>query len=437
MGTEMKKESSEMTTKEIKELISNGKLDTVFLEVYYSKELIEAQRKRYADALDAFEQLYGEKNVKIYSAPGRTEIGGNHTDHQNGKVLAGSINLDAIAVAAMQDENVIRLKSEGYPPITIHLNDLVAKSEEKGTTEALIRGVANDFVKRGYKIGGFEAYVTSDVLRGSGLSSSAAFEVLIGNIFSGLYNEEAVDAVTIAKIGQEAERNYFGKPCGLMDQMACSVGGMIFIDFANVGQPEVKKLHAQFQPFGHALCIVDTKGSHADLTDEYAAVPQEMKEVAAYFGKELLCQVDKQSFLGEIANVREKTGDRAVLRAMHWFEENVRVEKQVEALESGNFEEFKAMIGESGASSFKYLQNVFSVKNVKEQSVSLALALSESILKKTGISRVHGGGFAGTIQAFVPVEMVEEYKNGMESVFGSGACYVLQIRNDGGRKIVG
>lgn len=310
-----------MKTSDVKTQIVSGKLDSVFQELYQAKGelVIQDQRERYVNAVEMFEKLYGEKEIEIYSAPGRTEIGGNHTDHQNGKVLAASISLDAIAIVSKVQEDVVRVKSEGYPAVTVSLTNLKIKDEEQGTTEALVRGVANGFVKRGYSIGGFEAYITSDVLRGSGLSSSAAYEVLIGNIFSGLYNDEKVDAITIAQVGQEAEMNYFGKPCGLMDQMACSVGGMIFIDFGESKQVKVKKIDTNFKDFAHSLCIVDTKGSHADLTDEYAAVPQEMKRVAEYFGKELLFQVDKTVFYNEIANIREQTGDRAVLRAIHWF----------------------------------------------------------------------------------------------------------------------
>lgn len=425
-----------MNTTECKQAILEGKLDSTLLEIYFNPDLVEVQRIRYVDALEKFEKLYGVKNVEVYSAPGRTEIGGNHTDHQNGRVLAASINLDAIAVVAKTQDNIVHVKSEGYEAFKVDLAELAVQEEEIGTTLALVRGVAHGAVQRGYAIGGFEAYMTSDVLSGSGLSSSACYEVLVGNIFSGLYNEGTIDAVKIAQIGQEAERNYFGKPCGLMDQMACSVGGMISIDFADTKNPKVKKLDTDFNKYGHSLCIVDTKGSHADLTDEYAAVPEEMKRVARYFGKELLCEVDKDIFYKEIAAVRERTGDRAVLRTMHWFDENVRVDKEVEALENDDFEAFKAVVKKSGDSSFKYLQNVFSVKSVTEQRVSLALALSDSVLGEEGVSRVHGGGFAGTIQAFVPEKLVAEYKKTLEAVFGENTCYVLQIRLDGGRKII-
>lgn len=421
---------------EIKEYIHNGELDGVLQELYVDEKSVPAQRIRYEHALDQFKELFGEKEVEIYSAAGRSEIGGNHTDHQNGKVLAASINLDAIGIVSKREDTMVQIKSEGYKMITLDLKDLGKVKEEEGTTRALIRGVANGIVKRGCQIGGFDAYVTSSVLSGSGLSSSAAFEVLIGNIFSGLYNNCKLNSVEIAQIGQEAENVYFGKPCGLMDQMACSVGGLIFIDFADPKNPVVKKVDVQFSKFHHSLCIVDTKGSHADLTDEYAAIPAEMKQVAAVFGKNLLCEVNEEEFMGKLAEVREKCGDRCVLRAMHWFEENRRVEAQVAALERDSIDDFKKKIKESGDSSYKFLQNVFSVKKLQEQSVSVALAVSERLLGEKGVCRVHGGGFAGTIQAFVPSEMVENYKKGMEAVFGEGSCHVLQIREDGGRKVI-
>lgn len=423
-------------TKKLKADILGGQYDSVLKTLYVNENFIEKQRIRYADTLDKFEHLYGEKEVEIYSAPGRTEIGGNHTDHQNGKVLAGSVNLDAIAVVRKRDDLTVCVKSEGYPQMTLSLDRMDVDKKETGSTKALIRGVANGMKSRGYAIGGFEAYVTSEVLTGSGLSSSAAYEVLIGNILSGLYNNCQVDAVTIAQIGQEAENLYFGKPCGLMDQMACSVGGMVFIDFADKKHPVVKKVAADINQFGYALCIVDTKGSHANLTDEYAAIPQEMKKVAAYFGKEILHDVEQTEFFANIPEIREKVGDRAVLRAIHWFMENGRVEQEMKALECGDIEGFKKLIKESGDSSYKYLQNVFAVKNVKEQGVSLALAMSELALEGKGVSRVHGGGFAGTIQAFVPADHVEAYKERMEAVLGKGTCYVLNIRPIGGTKVV-
>ena len=411
-------------------------VDQLLKDIYVDESVLAYQQERYIKALGSFEKIYGEKEVEIYSAPGRSEVGGNHTDHQFGKVLATSINLDAIAIVAKRDDDVIDLKSEGYERIIVSLSSFDPAKAEKGTSQALIQGVASKLKEEGYKIGGFEAYVTSDVLNGAGMSSSAAFEVLIGNILSGLYNDMKIDPVFLAQAGQYAENVYFGKPCGLMDQMASSVGNLIFIDFADVKNPVIKKVNVNFEDFNHSLCIVDTKGSHADLTDEYAAIPEEMKRVAAYFGKEILKQVDKNEFYTNIPEIRKVAGDRAVLRAMHWFEETDRVIDQVNALEEENFEEFKKLIKSSGDSSFKYLQNVYSVKNLSRQEMAVGLALSDVILKGKGVSRVHGGGFAGTIQAFVPNDIVDIYKKNMEDIFGEDACHVLKIRKYGGMKVL-
>ena len=424
-----------MKTTELKKGFQDGKYEELLRDIYIDESVLDYQKERYIKAIESFEELFGEKEVEIYSAPGRSEIGGNHTDHQLGRVLAASINLDAIAIVAKKENGVV-LKSEGYPMINVSLADLLPKKEEEGTSAGLIRGVAARLKEEGYEIGGFEAYVTSDVLNGAGMSSSAAFEVLIGNILSGLYNEGNISPVLIAQAGQYAENVFFGKPCGLMDQMASSVGNLIFIDFADVKNPVIKKVNVNFEDFNHSLCIVDTKGSHADLTDEYAAIPEEMKRVAAYFGKEILKQVDKNEFYTNIPEIRKVAGDRAVLRAMHWFEETDRVIDQVNALEEENFEEFKKLIKSSGDSSFKYLQNVYSVKNLSRQEMAVGLALSDVILKGKGVSRVHGGGFAGTIQAFVPNDIVDIYKKNMEDIFGEDACHVLKIRKYGGMKVL-
>ena len=424
-----------MKTTELKKGFQDGKYEELLKDIYVDETVLDYQNERYIKAIESFEELFGEKDVEIYSAPGRSEIGGNHTDHQNGRVLAASINLDAIAVVAKK-ENGIVLKSEGYPMINVSLADLLPKKEEAGTSEGLIRGVAAKLKEEGYEIGGFEAYVTSDVLNGAGMSSSAAFEVLVGNILSGIYNEGKISPVLIAQAGQYAENVFFGKPCGLMDQMASSVGNLIFIDFADVKNPVIKKVDVNFEDFDHSLCIIDTKGSHADLTDEYAAIPEEMKKVAAYFGKEILHQIDKNEFYIHIPEIRKVAGDRAVLRAMHWFEETDRVINQVNALEKGDFEEFKSLIKASGDSSFKYLQNVYSVKNLSRQEMAVGLAFSDVILKGRGVSRVHGGGFAGTIQAFVPNDIVDIYKKNMEDIFGQDACHVLKIRKYGGMKVL-
>ena len=424
-----------MKTTELKAGFQSGKYAELWKDIYIDESVLEYQKGRYVKAIESFEELFGVKDVEIYSAPGRSEIGGNHTDHQCGRVLAASINLDAIAIVAKKESGIV-LKSEGYPMINVSLADLLPKKEEEGTSAGLIRGVAARLKEEGYEIGGFEAYVTSDVLNGAGMSSSAAFEVLIGNILSGLYNEGKISPVLIAQAGQYAENVFFGKPCGLMDQMASSVGNLIFIDFADVKNPVIKKVNVNFEDFNHSLCIVDTKGSHADLTDEYAAIPEEMKRVAAYFGKEILKQVDKNEFYTNIPEIRKVAGDRAVLRAMHWFEETDRVIDQVNTLEEENFEEFKKLIKSSGDSSFKYLQNVYSVKNLSRQEMAVGLALSDVILKGKGVSRVHGGGFAGTIQAFVPNDIVDIYKKNMEDIFGEDACHVLKIRKYGGMKVL-
>ena len=424
-----------MKTTELKAGFQSGKYAELLKDIYIDESVLEYQKGRYVKAIESFEELFGVKDVEIYSAPGRSETGGNHTDHQCGRVLAASINLDAIAIVAKKESGIV-LKSEGYPMINVSLADLLPTKEEEGTSAGLIRGVAARLKEEGYEIGGFEAYVTSDVLNGAGMSSSAAFEVLIGNILSGLYNEGNISPVLIAQAGQYAENVFFGKPCGLMDQMASSVGNLIFIDFADVKNPVIKKVNVNFEDFNHSLCIVDTKGSHADLTDEYAAIPEEMKRVAAYFGKEILKQVDKNEFYTNIPEIRKVAGDRAVLRAMHWFEETDRVIDQVNALEEENFEEFKKLIKSSGDSSFKYLQNVYSVKNLSRQEMAVGLALSDVILKGKGVSRVHGGGFAGTIQAFVPNDIVDIYKKNMEDIFGEDACHVLKIRKYGGMKVL-
>lgn len=422
--------------KKLKEALKEGKYNQLLKDIYVDESVLAYQQERYIKALESFEKIYGEKEVEIYSAPGRSEVGGNHTDHQYGKVLATSINLDAIAIVAPKDEAVIDLKSEGYDRIQVDLDHLDKNDVKEGSSESLIAGVAFKLKEEGYKIGGFEAYVTSDVLNGAGMSSSAAFEVLIGNILSGLYNDMKISPVFLAQAGQFAENEFFGKPCGLMDQMASSVGGLINIDFEDPKNPKIKKVEVDFEEYGHSLCIVDTKGSHADLTDDYAAIPEEMKEVAGFFDKAVLREVDKDDFYLNLPKIREILGDRAVLRAMHLFEENKRVDEQVKALEDGDFETFKKLIKESGNSSFKYLQNVYSNHDLNNQSVSIGLAMSDISLGDRGVSRVHGGGFAGTIQAFVPNDIVGMYKKNMERVFGEGACHVLKVRPYGGMKVL-
>ena len=424
----MKKAS--LVIKEIQE----GTYNDVLKEVYIDESRIEKQPQRYVAAIEKFISLYGNQEIEIYSTPGRSEVSGNHTDHQNGEVLAAAINLDIIAVVSKND--VVKVLSDDYDLKPISLDDLSKKEDEVGTSEGLMRGVLARFKELGYAIGGFNAYMTSDVLQGSGLSSSAAFEVMIGTILSGLYNEMKVDPVVIGQVGQYSENVYFGKPCGLMDQSACSVGSLIHIDFKDNSKPVVEKVDVEFSSFKHSLCIVDVHASHADLTDDYAAIPYEMKKVANYFNQEALREVDKDDFYLNLPKIREILGDRAVLRAMHLFEENKRVDQQVKALEEGDFDTFKKLIKESGDSSFKYLQNVYSSHDLTNQSVSIGLAISDISLGDKGVSRVHGGGFAGTIQAFVPNDIVSMYKKNMEHVFGEGACHVLKVRPYGGMKVL-
>ena len=398
--------------------------------------MLEYQKKRYIQALNRYEVLFGGGEVSIYSAPGRSEVGGNHTDHQRGMVLAASINLDAVAVAGKNQENCVKVVSDGYEMSVVPLDDLEKKKEEAGTSAGLIRGVLAGLRSRGYLLGGCSLYVTSDVLIGAGLSSSAAFETILGTVISGLFNDMKVGAVEIAQIGQFAENVYFEKPCGLMDQTACSVGGMIHIDFQEPKQPVVRKLNVDLEQYAYSLCIVDTKGSHEDLTDDYAQIPLEMKAAAAYFGKEVLRNVEEKDLYLHMVDMRKELGDRPVLRAIHFFEENKRVEKQAKALEDGRFKSFLELVKESGNSSFQYLQNVYTNHDVQNQSMSVGLAVSESVLEDHGVCRVHGGGFAGTIQAFVENDFVGAYKETMERLFGDGACHVLKVRKYGGIKVL-
>lgn len=425
-----------MNTKVLAEELNKKSFEERLREVYVDTGVTDYQKKRYQKAIQEYENLYGEQEVEIYSAPGRSEVGGNHTDHQHGQVLAASINLDAIAVVSRSEENVIKLLSDGYPMITVDLKDLEMRENEKGTSAGLIRGMVYGLKKNGHKVGGFQAYVTSDVLNGAGMSSSAAFEVLVGTILSGLYNEMQISPVEIAQVAQYAENCFFGKPCGLMDQMACSVGGLIHIDFEDPAKPVVEKVDVDFSSYHHSLCITDTKGSHADLTDDYALIPQEMKKVAEFFGKEFLREIDPREFYKTISKIREACGDRPVLRALHFFEEEKRVEQEVNALRGGDFQGFLNTVQESGDSSFKFLQNIYTNKDVQNQSVSIGLAVSDSILTGNGVSRVHGGGFAGTIQAFVSDDFVENYREMLDSVYGKGSCHVLKVRPCGGIKVM-
>ena len=408
-----------------------------FNDIYIDPAWAAKQPARYEAAIKVFEENFGaDGGIEIYSAPGRTEIGGNHTDHQHGEVLAASINRDAIAVVRKTDNGQVRLISGTFRPNYIDTNDLTGNEKEKGTTVALIKGVLAALAFEGYKVGGFDAYVTSDVLVGAGISSSAAFETLVGTIVSGLYNDMKIDPVTIAKAGQYAENVYFGKPCGLMDQMACSVGNMVHIDFKYPDNPEVERIEFDFAKTGYCLCITNTRGSHSNLTHEYAAVPAEMKKVAELLGHEVLRPVSMEDILKNISMLREKAGDRAVLRAIHFVEESKRANQEAEALQHGDLWEFLKLVKESGNSSFKYLQNIYTNSDVTTQNVSIALAVSDSILTNEEASRVHGGGFAGTIQAFVKNDHAEKYREVMDSVFGEGSCDILKIRKYGGIKVI-
>ena len=371
----------------------------------------------------------------VFSAPGRTEIGGNHTDHQHGCVLAAAVDLETVATVWVDDSSLIQIDSEGYPVIAVDLNELDVREDEKNTTASLIRGIASAFVQRGAKLSGFRAKVKSTVLPGSGLSSSAAFEVLIGTILNELFFEKKLSAIEIAQIGQYAENVYFGKPCGLMDQMASSVGGMVYIDFEDPEKPKVQKLEADLETFGYGLCIIDTGADHADLTDEYAAIPGELAQLCQFFGKKYLREIPKAEFVQKIPELRGKVTDRAILRAFHIYQENDRVRQQVEALRWDDIDAFLDLVKESGRSSWMYLQNITPAGAVKHQEVAVALALCETYLKGQGAYRVHGGGFAGTVQAFVPLDMLDSFKASIEAVLGENSCHVLNIRQQGGIRV--
>ena len=408
------KEMGFVVTQDLVKKLKDGLYDAKLKDIYVDEKKISCERNRYIKAVESYTVHFGEGEVSVFSAPGRSEIGGNHTDHQCGEVLAASINNDAIAIVQKLKEPCVKVISDGYELITIDLDDLDRREDEAVTTNALIRGVLAKTKEYGYQIGGFQAFVTSDVLIGAGLSSSAAFETLMGTILSYLFNDGKISPIEIAMIGQFAENVYFGKPCGLMDQMACSVGSLAHINFQNPTAPFVERIEFDLDAQGYSLCITDTKGSHADLTAEYAAIPEEIN----------------------LPGIREKAGDRAALRAIHYVRENERVQKEVAALRENRFGEFLRLVKESGDSSYKYLQNVYVCHDVEHQNVSIALAVSDMILGVQGANRVHGGGFAGTIQAFVPNDIVTLYKTEMEKVFGDGACDVLKIRKYGGIQVM-
>ena len=413
--------------------IENGAMNDAIVSLS-GAEALEYQKSRYLTVVREFAQLYGgDREITLYSVSGRSELSGNHTDHNHGCVIAASIDLDVIAAVAPRSDSVIRVKSEGFPEDVIDIDTYrTADPSRFGSSGSLIAGMAEGFRNKGYAVGGFDAYTTSNVLKGSGLSSSAAFEDMIGNILNHLYNDGKVSNVEIAKLAQFSENVFFGKPCGLMDQVACAVGGIVAIDFADTTAPVIEQVDFDLSAAGYRLCIVNTGGNHADLTDDYAAVPAEMKAVAAQLGKTVLRETDEAAVLAAVPTLRETCGDRAILRALHFFNENKRVAAQKAALQSGDLNGYFAGVLSSGRSSFCYLQNVYTTKNVAEQGLSLALCLAEGYLSgKRAAFRVHGGGFAGTIQAYVPEEDVEGFRALMDGAFGEGACVVLRIRPRG------
>ena len=415
--------------------ISNGCLDSLFAELYTS-ENVDFQKKRYINAVERFSELYPERDdIHIYSASGRTEITGNHTDHQHGCVIAGAVNLDTIGIASFHNENTVRIQSEGYDEISVALNDL-GIHENKNNSSEIVRGICAKFSGMDVKINGFDMYTTSDVLSGSGISSSASFETLVATAINCFYNNGQADAVEIAKIGQFAENVYFGKKSGLMDQLVCSVGGFVFIDFKDIENPYIEKVNADLSETGYKLIITDTKGSHSDLTDDYVTVRSEMESVAKYFGKNVLREVDEKIFWESIPDIRKKISDRSVLRAVHFFDDSRRAEEEKNALSENRFEDFIRLVNDSGNSSMNLLQNLYSCKNPCEQAIPLAIMAGKRILGGRGAVRVHGGGFAGTVQSFVPCELVNSYITEMNRIFGDNSCSVLTIRPVGSIEII-
>lgn len=424
--------------KTLAESLRKGGFDEGISRVYgCAGQKTREYAERLAKVAEGFEQAFPENaspQLGLYSAPGRTEIGGNHTDHQCGRVLAASVNLDAVAAAAPNGGNLIRFFSEGYGMIEVDLAVTEPVEAEKESTAALIRGMAAQAIGRGYAVGGFDAYCTSSVLGGSGLSSSAAFETLTGVILNDFYCDNVFDAVEIAKMGQAAENRWFGKPSGLMDQSASSVGGVVAIDFGDVENPVVEKIDLDLAGQGYALCIIDSRSSHADLTDAYASIPADMKGVAALFGQKLLRGLTAKQLLENTARIREACGDRAFLRALHFVEDDERAAQEAQALRDGDFDRFLTLVNASGHSSWEYLQNTAVEGSVRSQAVNVALALCDVLLGGRGAHRVHGGGFAGTVQAFVPLDMLEGFRAGIDAAIGEGSCHVLSIRPVGGAK---
>ncbi len=424
-----------MNSNALKKAIISGKADDQFALLYQD---IDSARIRYTKAVDGFTSEFGEgDSLRVFSAPGRTEVGGNHTDHQHGRVLTGSVDLDIIGIVSANGDGVVRIKSEGFPKDEVKLTELDLNVAEQGRASSLIRGVLNYFKESGYEIGGFDAYTTNNVMRGSGLSSSAAFEVFISTVVNYLFNDGKVDPIEIAKISQKAESVYFGKPCGLLDQSASALGGFTAIDFKDPTKPLVEKVDFDLSSHGFALCVVNTGGNHANLTQDYADITVECREVSNFFNKEYLRDIDASEFYSSLGALKEKCSDRSILRAIHFFNEDERADKEKFSLINDDFDEFLRLINESGNSSFKFLQNVYSNTNVHEQGISLGLAITEQFIAKIGLGacRVHGGGFAGTIQCFLPIETIDEYREYIESVFGEGNCYVLKIRPVGGYEL--
>lgn len=407
-----------------------------FVQLYGTNAgIAEHQVCRYVSVLERFRSFSGLHSPQFFSAPGRTEIGGNHTDHNNGIVLAGAINIDNIAVAAANGSDIVKIESFGYSSFAISLQELQPVEAEKNTTASLVRGIASRLQELGFRIGGFDAVIDGCVPKGSGLSSSASFEVLVGTIFNYMFNNGTIIPVCVAQIGQYAENVYFGKPCGLMDQVACACGGFVSIDFADTANPVTRKIAFNISKSNFSLIITNTGGSHDNLTPEYASVFAEMKSVAGFMGAKTLRKASLEEVLKVLPEMRNATSDRAILRAIHFYNENIRVVKQIEALERNDFNAFLALVTESGYSSYMLNQNVYTVNNNHEQSVALGLVISELLLKGCGAWRVHGGGFAGTIQAFVPEDMSAEYIRSMERIFGAKACYKLFIRESGAIKV--
>jgi len=423
-----------MTLNRLIQGLTAGEFNTQLSALY--GDAASRQARRLLGIANAFEQHFGMHDaVEVFSAPGRSEIGGNHTDHNRGKVLAAGVNLDILGVAAKRSDMRILEQSVGHQLNDIDLRHLKKVPAETGKSSAMIRGICAAFAQRGYQIGGFEAATQSEVLNGSGLSSSAAFEVFIATVLNVLYNDGNIPAVEIAQMCQYAENVYVGKPCGLLDQATCAVAGFVAMDFADPKMPVVTKVDFDFAACGHTLCVVNTGGSHADLTDDYAAVRAEMESVARALGCDVLRETNREAFMQSLPAIRKACGDRACLRALHFFAENDRVDAQAKALADNNFAQFLQLIKQSGQSSFMYNQNVYTGRPPSEQPVSLGLAMSEAILGDRGAFRVHGGGFAGTIQAFVPHDMLDGYRSQMEAVFGPDSCYVLQVRPQGGVKV--